>query len=205
MKKITLVFSLLMALFTTAIAQESIVLSTGAFDGVWNDKDEYSRWTSDNGVFIVVTDANNAEVASMKYHGGNFRLGIGSEMATPFEYKITVPEGYVLNEMKFKNGARTNNMTVDYGLRSYNLKNVTSEQTIEFTGDNTSFKLYGDAGRFIYITSLTMTKVGGEDETGIDEVAAETEQVIYDLTGRRVDEITKAGIYIVNGKKIVVR
>ena len=40
MKKITLVFSLLMALFTTAIAQESIVLSTGAFDGVWTDKDE---------------------------------------------------------------------------------------------------------------------------------------------------------------------
>lgn len=204
MKKITLVFSLLMALFTTAIAQESIVLSTGAFDGVWNDKDEYSKWTSDNGVFIVVTDANNTEVASMKYHSGNFRLGIGSEMATPLEYKITVPEGYVLNEMKFKNGARTYNMTVYYGSR-YDLKNVTSEQTIEFTGDNTSFKLYGETGRFIYITSLTMTKAGGEDETGIDEVAAETEQVIYDLTGRRVDEITKAGIYIVNGKKIVVR
>lgn len=204
MKKITLVFSLLMALFTTAIAQESIVLSTGAFDGVWNDKDEYSRWTSDNGVFIVVTDANNAEVASMKYHGDNFRLGIGSEMATPLEYKITVPEGYVLNEMKFKNGARSYNMTVYYGQR-YDLKNVTSEQTIEFTGDNTSFKLYGETGRYIYITSLTMTKVGGEDETGIDEVAAETEQVIYDLTGHRVDEITKAGIYIVNGKKIVVR
>lgn len=205
MKKITLIVSLLMAFFTTATAQENIVLSTGVFDGVWNDKDEYSRWTSDNGVFIVVTDANNAEVASMKYHNGNFRLGIGSEMATPVEYKITVPEGYVLNEMRFKNGARSYNMTVDYGLRSYNLKNVTSEQTIEFTGDNTSFKLYGEAGRFIYITSLTMTKVGGEDETGIDEVAAETEQVIYDLTGRRVDEITKAGIYIVNGKKIVVR
>lgn len=205
MKKITLIVSLLMAFFTTATAQENIVLSTGVFDGVWNDKDEYSRWTSDNGVFIVVTDANNAEVASMKYHNGNFRLGIGSEMATPVEYKITVPEGYVLNEMRFKNGARSYNMTVDYGLRSYNLKNVTSEQTIEFTGDNTSFKLYGEAGRFIYITSLTMTKVGGEDETGIDEVAAETEQVIYDLTGCRVDEITKAGIYIVNGKKIVVR
>lgn len=204
MKKITLIVSLIMAVFATATAQENIVLSTGAFDGVWNDKDEYSRWTSDNGVFIVVTDANNSEVASMKYHSGNFRLAIGSDMATPLEYKITVPEGYVLNEMKFKNGARSYNMTVYYGQR-YDLKNVTSEQTIEFTGDNTSFKLYGETGRYIYITSLTMTKVGGEDETGIDEVATETEQVIYDLTGRRVDEITKAGIYIVNGKKIVVR
>lgn len=35
--------------------------------------------------------------------------------------------------------------------------------------------------------------------------AAEGEQVIYDLLGRRVEAITGAGIYIVNGKKVVVK
>ena len=42
--------------------------------------------------------------------------------------------------------------------------------------------------------------------TAIEEVETEAaETVIYDLTGRRVNEITKAGIYIVNGKKVFVK
>ena len=40
----------------------------------------------------------------------------------------------------------------------------------------------------------------------IESVAVETENtVIYDLTGRRVENIANAGIYIVNGKKVVVK
>lgn len=43
-------------------------------------------------------------------------------------------------------------------------------------------------------------------ETSIENVsAAEGEQVIYDLLGRRVESITGAGIYIVNGKKVVIK
>ena len=42
--------------------------------------------------------------------------------------------------------------------------------------------------------------------TGIEEVEIRNEkEEIYDLTGRRVNEITKAGVYIVNGKKILVK
>lgn len=42
--------------------------------------------------------------------------------------------------------------------------------------------------------------------TAIENVEAESnETVIYDLTGRRVDNITKAGIYIVNGNKVLVK
>ena len=44
------------------------------------------------------------------------------------------------------------------------------------------------------------------DNTGIDEVTSDSEKsIIYDLTGRRIDEITAPGIYIVNGKKILVK
>ncbi|MBP3613995.1 MAG: OB-fold nucleic acid binding domain-containing protein [Bacteroidaceae bacterium] len=42
--------------------------------------------------------------------------------------------------------------------------------------------------------------------TGIESLENESgEKVIYDLTGLRVDTITKAGIYIVNGKKTLVK
>ena len=43
--------------------------------------------------------------------------------------------------------------------------------------------------------------------TGIDEITDNREQstVIYDLTGRRVEAITAPGIYIVNGKKTLVK
>ncbi len=42
--------------------------------------------------------------------------------------------------------------------------------------------------------------------TAIEEVETEAaETVIYDLTGRRVNEITKAGVYIINGRKILVK
>ena len=47
----------------------------------------------------------------------------------------------------------------------------------------------------------------GEGTTGIDEMTeqrAESKE-IYDLTGRRVEAITAPGIYIVNGKKVLVK
>lgn len=47
----------------------------------------------------------------------------------------------------------------------------------------------------------------GEGTTGVEEVKAENGEVktIYDLTGRRVEAITAPGIYIVGGKKTLVK
>ncbi len=50
----------------------------------------------------------------------------------------------------------------------------------------------------------TWTIVAGE--SSIDDVVVENgAKVIYDLTGRRIENITNAGIYIVNGKKVLVK
>ena len=47
----------------------------------------------------------------------------------------------------------------------------------------------------------------GEGTTGINEVKGENGNVkaIFDLTGRRVENISAPGIYIVGGKKVLVK
>ena len=47
----------------------------------------------------------------------------------------------------------------------------------------------------------------GTQATGIENVIGENGEVkaIYDLTGRRIDTITNRGIYIVGGKKVLVK
>ena len=206
MKKITLILLLMTAMFTTAMAQETVDFSTGTFDGVYGAKDTRSQWTSADGITIVSTDATFNEVGAMKYYNNKFQLDITEAVAQPaligIKYTITVPEGYTIVEMKVKNSSRTNDMSIDYnnGLNSLSLKGITTEQTIPFAAGRNSFYLRGPVGKCIYITSLTITK-----PTSINEIATETEEVIYDLTGRRIENMTNAGIYIVNGKKVLVK
>ena len=46
----------------------------------------------------------------------------------------------------------------------------------------------------------------GEGTTGVEKVEIRNEKSeIYDLTGRKVEEITAPGIYVVNGKKLLVK
>lgn len=205
MKRFTFILSLMMTTFTAAIAQESVDFSNGTLDGQWGDKETRSMWTGANGLQIVSTDANGNEVGSMKYYNNKFTLYINENVATPIKYTITVPEGYSLTEMKLKNSTKSHDAHVDYDLRSYSLYNTTTEQTIKFVEGDNAFYLYGQVGRTIYLTSLTITNTG--EETGIGEVKSENgeQKAIYDLTGRQINEITKAGIYIVNGKKVLVK
>ena len=70
-----------------------------------------------------------------------------------------------------------------------------------------------DANKAYLAVPSTATSAGalsfrfGGDTTEIDEVIGENGEVkaIYDLQGRKLTEITEPGVYIVDGKKIVVK
>ena len=52
-----------------------------------------------------------------------------------------------------------------------------------------------------------MPTLYGTHATGINEAVVNGEAIesIYDITGRKIEKITKSGIYIVNGKKVLVK
>jgi hypothetical protein len=69
---------------------------------------------------------------------------------------------------------------------------------------NNGYKAYLPVASGVALSASLRFDFGGT--TAIEEVETEVaETVIYDLTGRRVNEITKAGVYVVNGRKILVK
>lgn len=82
------------------------------------------------------------------------------------------------------------------------------EVPVDLTGKMTGHKLYCniDIDMSALLGQVINVKFGNEDVTGIEQIAGEQgEKVVFDLTGRRVEAITAPGIYIVNGKKVIVK
>ena len=84
---------------------------------------------------------------------------------------------------------------------TYRIRFVQDWCSIDPNGDSDGrFGDFMDNGGQIVDVTLVVT-----EPTGIENVEAEAEQTIYDLTGRKIETITKPGIYIVNGKKVLVK
>ena len=79
---------------------------------------------------------------------------------------------------------------------------------VDLTGKMTEYKLYCniDIDMTAMLGQTINVKFGQEDLADIKDITLENSaNVIYDITGRRIETITAAGIYIVNGKKTLVK
>lgn len=78
------------------------------------------------------------------------------------------------------------------------------EAPVKLTGKMTAHKLYCIIDMTLIDQAINIV-FGNKNLTGIDEITGGSEdiKVIHDLTGRRIDTVTSAGVYIVNGKKVV--
>ena len=79
---------------------------------------------------------------------------------------------------------------------------------VDLTGKMTEYKLYCniDIDMTAMLGQTINVKFGQEDLAGIEGIQAEQgAKTIFDLTGRKVEAIAAPGIYIVDGKKVLVK
>ena len=141
-----------------------------------------------------------------------------SETAQAYTFNVTTADAFE-GENALKGTVATTNVTADaYVLGYINVAEEGEEEKKE-VGFYTATKNQADNTAFLnnhhkaYLPKTTgMNAVSysfrfGEGTTGIDEITENRVQstVIYDLTGRRVEAITAPGIYIVGGKKVLVK
>lgn len=129
------------------------------------------------------------------------------------QYKLSyAPEGWnVTDEIVYLVNAEwngyeyTSTPITEAGTYTLNLADIIVDHAGEETTDEWGWQTIVWHSKGQYCTGTCTWTISGEDSSISTTNAAEGEQVIYDLLGRRVEKITGAGIYIVNGKKIVIK
>ena len=144
----------------------------------------------------------------------------GNDATAPVYYAITLEEtagGYYIKDV---NGKYIYNTMMSPNKLSSSTYAPMDAWTIEIADDENSTATIKCNGYVLALNKgvFCTVQLGGTDvpvmptlygtyATGINEAVVNGEAIesIYDLTGRRVEKITKSGIYIVNGKKVLVK
>ena len=144
----------------------------------------------------------------------------GDDATAPVYYAITLEETAGGYHIKDVNGNYIYNTIMNPNKLASGTYPPMDAWTIEIADDENSTATIKCNGYVLALNKgvFCTVQLGGTDvpvmptlygtyATGINEAVVNGEAIesIYDLTGRRVEKITKSGIYIVNGKKVLVK
>ena len=168
----------------TLTAQGLPLPETAAFTCEDNNDGTYSFRTAD-GRYLKTPDSNAP--------------GSGTESgASDYKTSFTIVKMY-------PNGKCESNVTYE---RLFGLIALSNGGTYMAPNSNATTFYTGTLPHFMssWTSAMSVVEFEGDDETGIKDLKTENGDVegIYDLQGRRVENPTK-GIYVVNGKKILVK
>ena len=144
----------------------------------------------------------------------------GDDATAPVYYAITLEKtaaGYYIKDV---NGKYIYNTMMNPGKLASSTYAPMDAWTIEIADDENSTATIKCNGYVLALNKgvFCTVQLGGTDvpvmptlygthATGINEAVVNGEAIesIYDITGRKIEKITKSGIYIVNGKKVLVK
>ena len=154
--------------------------------------------------------------------GNNVYLGVNlPERFTAFQFDVKVPDGCELEDVSRVSHA--NNHVLKFakiGENSYSVLgfSMANELFNDVNGRLLELSLSGNAMGEVTISNIQFISLNEErtffrDETlkvstGIDVLAVEKDEAIYDLSGQKQNtahELLKKGFYIINGKKKVIK
>lgn len=154
-----------------------------------------------NGEYAVMAEKSDimAGEGAILSGKGNFTLDIVNEVTSNWENNLlkgtTMQQTITKESGSYYVLANGNN-----GIGFYSAKNGDDMNTFINAANKAYLHVPAAAG------SAEFYGFNFDGTTAIEGVEVENvEKVIYDLTGRRIEKITKAGIYIVNGNKVLVK
>ncbi len=187
----------------------TVTLTKASITKDWSVTGHWVFYNDDNGEKI--NPYLTQEVTLSKYTGADYDyvLDFGVENATPNSMKFTVAED---GGMTITNVSPYNNTywfyDVNENCKCFGL--YTADEYSNFSGNERGGEFYTWCyGYSDYSTALGsgVAYFSWGTADGISSVAASKAKsgAIYDLTGRKVSSANKAGIYIQNGKKFIVK
>ena len=137
---------------------------------------------------------------------------------TAFQFDVEVADDVELTEARLTADALSHNLHITKnGEKSYRVVGVSMDNSVLTSNGNGLVELSLSKGGSVQISNIVFVtpqenKVffasGGAIVTGIDSIVSEKAEVIFDLSGRRVDSDRSRlnrGVYIINNKKVVIK
>jgi hypothetical protein len=192
--------------YITLDAEDNVVNVSG-----WTDA---SKIGSDQSGTALTT---NPGIAYAKAEAGDFTIGASTAQAkfqTGDPRWLVAFTGYTVTVAETTNGTVALSGTAPYAAGEEITVTATPAEGYELdaitvTGVNSNLAVVVTDGKFTMPADDVTVTVTFKVSTGIQNVSVENDSLenatIYDLNGRRVENPTKKGIYIVNGKKVVIK